>query len=355
MSDLPRLRQSGSREDRALLAGALVPPLSEATRREIRHTLEDRLSPRGRRRAAARLAMTLAGTLVAGSALAYGVLQVQRHRDGGLPAPTPAPGPRLAVHPAAHQPDPPPAPPQTTTLAPAASRPALSAPPRRHASLRTPPAQPFGLPGLRSPQDLLAPPPPSDDESDQSIIAPLRPPPRLLIKRPGRRAVALVLAGDQIVGRVRDSAVALTVTSAQIFGKLGEHNVWLWLQGRQAKGTINDVPVRFEVLDGPGGQTLRAGHFPPGPLPAHSTRVTTTATSLAWYPGCDVPLVAARPGIYQGRCAGGTQAEVVIPHTWQQLPALTRLILLSFFLTERDGDLNDLFGRPDWAGRASVE
>jgi hypothetical protein len=66
-------------------------------------------------------------------------------------------------------------------------------------------------------------------------------------------------------------------------------------------------------------------------------------------------LTAVRPGIYQGRCARGSRAQVIVPRSWQQLPTLTRLILLSFFLTERDAQFADLFGHPDWAAWAGVE
>lgn len=349
MTDLPRLRHAGSADDRALLAGAQVPTISEPARHQIRAALEERLSPRGRRRAAGRLALALAGTLLAGSALAYGVTRLQLRR--ALPSPAGAAG--ISGRAPDHRAAPPPPPARAPAAAPPATPPSPAAPARhRRTALRTgapaPHPLPFGWPGLRDPADLLAGGPPEPEPDDSAAPAPPIAAPRLVINRPGRRPIALVLAGDRIVGKVRDSVVGLTISPSQISGKLGEHTVDLWLHGRYARGAVDGNPIHFELLDTTTGHALRVGRFLREASPVGSIRIVTTASSLSWSPGCDAPLTAVRPGLYQGRCARGTDTEVVIPPSWQQLPGLPRLILLSFFLSERDGDLEDLFGPPDW-------
>ena len=87
-----------------------------------------------------------------------------------------------------------------------------------------------------------------------------------------------------------------------------------------------------------------------GSVPAHTTRVETTETTLAYYPGCEDPLATVAPGSYRGAC-GGSKAQVVLPAAFQQIAPLPRLILLSLLLPEPErGDdrPRNLFGPPDW-------
>jgi hypothetical protein len=174
--------------------------------------------------------------------------------------------------------------------------------------------------------------------------------PRLVIAREGAREVSLVsviLAGDRVVGNVRGTPVALTIERSQLHGKLGHRNVSLWLHNDEARGEIGGIPVRMELVPTRDGHQLREGYSVRSSLPFATTRVETTGTSLRWSPGCDAPLNQVATGVYQGRCGSGGEARVAIPPSWQRLPALTRLVLLSFFLTERDPALARLFGPAD--------
>jgi hypothetical protein len=168
-----------------------------------------------------------------------------------------------------------------------------------------------------------------------------------VITRQGQPQAALVLAGDRVVGQVRAAPVALSVTPARIWGKLGYRNVWLWLHGHDAEGTIGGAPVRFELVETAGGSFLREGYFLAHSLPRSTARVAASATTLSWFPGCGAGLTEAPAGagVYEGRCASGGQARVTIPPGWRRLPPLERMILLSFFLGQRDPLLDDLFGR----------
>jgi hypothetical protein len=173
--------------------------------------------------------------------------------------------------------------------------------------------------------------------------APASPPPRLLIAREGRPAVSLVLAGNRVAGQVDGVAVSLTIEPGRLLGRLGHRNVWLSLRGHDAEGEIGGIAVRFELVDTDQGHQLREAFAVRAALPYGSTRVEVTGHSLSWSPGCQAPLTEVGPGIYHGRCASGAKARVVLGPTWRQLPVLTRLVLLSFFLTERDPAFAPLF------------
>jgi hypothetical protein len=348
---------------RALLRAAAlaVPVLSDQRRHQIRRRLEERLSPRGRWRSARKLALVLLGTVSAGSAMAIGLVQLRPVSppvsDDHHARPTPRrssgrarPAPAVVPTPPAPAPAP----------APSARPPGRDPGPRRLASRALPAAPrpearfPMGAPGLRDPGDLLLVVPGEDSaEDDDETLGdrlPAPPPPRLVIQRGRRREVSLVLAGGRVVGTVRGTPVALTIDGALITGRLGDRPVSLWLHPRHAQGQIGGLPARFELAETPAGVALRAGTTIKGPLPATSTRVVTGPGGLAWSPGCNVALPARGAGTYQGRCGSGGQARVSLPPAWQELPLLPRLILLSLFLTERDQGMDDLFGRPDWAG-----
>jgi hypothetical protein len=313
---LAPLRLSGDGAERALFerAAALPVVVPDALRTGVRRALEQRLTARPRRSWWLALA---APVLAAGWALASALAP---HR----------PPPRAPVRAhtviAATTPTPP-------------IRPVAPPPPHRRAALPTrhptpaPPPLTVETPGLTIQEFLSAPPEP--------VAAP---PPRLLIARQDQPATALLLAGDRVAGTIRGAPVDLTVHPAQLVGTLGSSNVTLWLHGSQAEGDIGGIPTRFELLEVDGGQQLREGFAVRTSLPAGSTRLALSTGTLGWSPGCGAALPAVGPGVYEGLCATGGRVRVVIPPGWQRLPALPRLILLSFFLTERDPALARLFG-----------
>lgn len=308
-----------SEEGLALLERAAVPVVPEGLRSGVRLAVEERLSARGRWSAARRLLLAVAASLLAGSALAYGLSRWHSEPPAALVVPPPVrrPSIRPLAVPSAPRPVPPSRSPvrvrQVARVAP------LSLP------------EQAGLPdSWRVPVDPEEQPP-----------APA--PPRLVIRRAGRPDVSLVLAGDRVVGQVRGRPVSLTITSAQILGKLGDQNVWLWMHGHEAEGQVAGAPVRFEIAETPRGQALREGYVIHGALPAQATRIVASDGELSWFPGCEAALPLVEPDAYQGRCSSGREARVVVPESWRRLPLLPRLILLSFFLTERDPLLDPLF------------
>jgi hypothetical protein len=328
VTELERLRVSGSAEERALIAGAQEPLVPIELRRQVRRALEERLSAGGRRRALRRWLLVLAGTLVAGSALAYQAVQL-RSRPVVAPAPPVVPVVAPATQAA------PPSPPENLVRPAARVRPAVPVTASSRVAVRSPHVEPhawpFGAPALRAPGDLRWDSDP-DEADDGAAGAPPPPPPRLLVTRGGRPEITLVLAGGRIVGRVRGAPVALELTAAQIAGHVGDRNISIWLHGREAQGSIGGVPIKFELRETRDGYHLREGYALPSALPAVATRVATTDRSVTWFPGCGAPLAAAEPGAYQGRCASGSRARLEIPEGWQRLPVLARLVLLSLFL-----------------------
>jgi hypothetical protein len=325
MSDVERLRVSGGERDRELLQRATAEPVVVPD--QLRLLVAQRLATRLARPPRRRLALAVGGVLLAGGAALAGTLL--RHHPSPPPAPLPATRPAAVTRPSPLPPLPHPPPAARTR----------HEPPHQHAS-RAPLPHPLQTPDLSFERFRTGAP--AEESGDDPAAPP--PPPRLLIAREGRAPTALVLAGDQVVGSIRGTAVRLTLTPAQILGRLGERNVWLWLHGSQAEGEIGGVPVRFEVLETAGGHLLREGYSVRKSLPAQSTRVELGAGTLTWFPGCDAPLDQGDAGTYQGRCTAGDQARVVIPPGWQRLPVLSRLILLSVFLTERDPSFAPLFG-----------
>jgi hypothetical protein len=308
-------RGFGSEEGRLLLRLARPALVPAPLRNDVRRAIEARLAA-GRRRAPWRLSLALAASLLVGSALAYGLTQL---RPGVRPAiERPSPAPARSV-------------PRPVVAMVEAPRPV----PRPHAR-RVARALPLLVPEQAGPP-LLWPAREPDD------LPPAPAPPRLLIQRAGRAEVSLVLAGDRVVGKVGEVPVSLLLSGAQLLGKLGDRNVWLWLHGHEAEGYIGSAPVRFELADTPAGQELREGFVLHGQLPAQATRIATGAGALSWFPGCGAPLSPAGAGTYEGRCRRGGEARVAIPESWQRLAPLPRLILLSFFLTERDPRFEPLF------------
>jgi hypothetical protein len=328
MKEGERPRIFGSEEDRSLLDRMVAAPMSvpEDFRLTTRRALEKRLSsPAPRLRP---LALALAGSLLAGSALAYG-LASRRQPPAQAASKPPVPS---VIRPASRPP--------VVRPTPAAPPPAPARRTRRMVrvpELRAPVRAPGGLP----------PWPIAEEETTLEESGPAPPPPRLVIARQGRPEVSLVLAADRVVGSVRGTPVDLTIEPGQLVGKLGPRNVWLWLHGHQAEGEIGGIPVKLQLVETADGHQLRQGYSVRSSLSFGANRVQATSTSLAWFPGCEEGLTEIAAGTYQGRCGSGSEARVVIPQSWQRLPALTRFILLSFFLTERDPSLAPLFGLPD--------
>jgi hypothetical protein len=341
--DPERLRGSGDAEIRALLAApASLPPAS--LHREVRAAVEARLSQGGGpRRSRLRWGLIGGGVLLAGGALAFGLVR------GYQQVPTRGPDAHaIAATPSIAAPVAPPIGEEPSAPAPAPAirrgRPAPVPPPT--GVPRAAREQPFGGPGLAWPPGGMV------DPVDSSPGAAGKPTPsaarRLVIARQGRREITLAVTGDDhgfhINGQVRDARVDLEIAGPRITGKLGDENVLLLMRGTEAQGTIANHDVGFTLVTTPHGHLMR------GSVPAHTTRVETTETTLAYYPGCDDPLALVAPGSYRGTCGGG-KAEIILPPVWQQLPPLPRLILLSLLLPEPErGDdrPRNLFGPPDW-------
>jgi hypothetical protein len=319
------LSRSGNPDERALLRDAGVPQLEAAQAQAILSRLEDHWRRPSQRRPRRTLVLALATTLIAGTALAYGVARLaERPR---VPQPLTASAPRAdAVAAPAHADAPAP------VAAPASSSAARSTLKRPLPPRRTAAGPPLEQPALRHFHDLGRLPE-APDESATALPTPA--PPRLTIRRADARTVDLVIAGDRVVGRADQARVALTVSSAELTGRLGPHAIVLRLHGRRAEGTVSGWPVRFELADIPGGQALRVVGVGLRPLFAAHTQLESTATTLTWPSRCTATRSdpAAR---YEGRCATGGPVAITIPAAWQQMPPLPRLILLALFLSESD-------------------
>jgi hypothetical protein len=348
--DPDRLRVAGSAEARALLAAAPATP-PQQLHDDVRAAVEARWSARGRRLRGWRLLLVGGGLMFGGTALAFVVVGV-RARLASPPVPIAVPAPRSAEDPMrqAERPEPEeaPAPGPTTGGEPAGNRSSRRSPVAEPARRISANEQPFGGPGLAWPPGRFG----GEVDSPKSHEGPStqRPasPSRVVIAREGRREIAIAIEGTRIVGRIRDAAVALEIVGQRILGKLGDENVFLLQHGTEAEGTIANHGVGFQLSPTPTGHLIR------GSVPAHTTRVEMTPATLSYHPGCDDPLTLVAPNTYAGTCGGG-QTRVILPAAWQQLPALTRFILLSLILPERDPGLSDdppaLFGPPDWPKR----
>jgi hypothetical protein len=314
------LRTSGTADERALLQAAAVPVLSDGRGAAILQRLEQRVGQRPRGRWARRLAVTTVATLVAGSALAYGVAHL---RQSAPPHEAPSP-PRPMPHRGPGSPPAPPVAPDPEPREPA--RPAR--PPHRRAI--TP-----GRAALHPP----TPDPPAAGDPDPVFEQPeadLPAPARLLIRRPGRTDAWLVLAGERAVGNAGSTPISLALGDRQITGSLGPHPVSLRVQGRDAQGTVGGRPIRFELADIPQGHALRAVTVGQRPLFADATLLESTPGRLWWRSTCDGGLLARAPGEYQGHCGADGAVSVTLPPAWLQLPALQRLIVLALLLIERE-------------------
>jgi hypothetical protein len=305
-----RLRRVGTADERDLLERASAEPISMPgdLRRDVLRGIDARLA---RRRAP--LLLALIALLAAGSAVA-GWARSRR---------PPPERPRAAMPVVPREAPPVPEP-----------RPARAeAPLRRRAAVATrAPARPVLFPAWDPGPNL---------EDDAAAAAP--PAPRLSILREGEPEVSLIVAADRVVGSIRGTPLALAIEGTRLTGKMGTRNVWLWLHGHQAEGDIGGIPVRFELVEVDGGHELREGYSVRTALPPSSTRVSLMEHSLRWSPSCGAPLPEVAPGTYQGLCASGRRARVVLPSTWGRLPPLAGSILLSFFLTERDPSFGRLF------------
>lgn len=337
VKDPDRLRVSGSADARAVLTAAdPIPP--DNLRTQIRSAMEARFSPE---RAPRRWGVLLlgAGLLLGGTALAFGVVAV---RARFYP-----PSPVVKLQPAAAPAlDPPPAmaPPAADADQVRGNLGAVRPPSRGPMRPTAQRDQPFGGPALAWPpgrfgEQVDAPSRPAGPTTASAPAAPL------LIAREGRRPIAIAIDGARIAGKVRDADIGLQIVGQRIIGKVGGENLLLLQHGDEAEGTIANHAVGFSLFTTPTGHLMR------GSVPAHTTRVEISGRTLSYYPGCDDPLTMVAANTYEGTCGGG-KVQVVLPAAWQHLPPLTRLILLSLLLPERDPGLADnppaLFGPPDW-------
>jgi hypothetical protein len=296
--------------------------LSDERRVAILQRLEQRVAQRPRGRWARRLAVAAAATLVAGSALAFGVAQLRR---GAPPPEPPVPAPRPPVHRGfSSKPTPADAPDPV---------------PREPARPVRPPRRAAGAPGRlaqASAPDASAPgqPAPVFEQPEADLPSPAR----LLIRRPGRADAWLVLAGERAVGNAGNTPISLQLADRHITGSLGAHPVALRLQGRDAQGTVGGRPIRFELADIPEGHALRAVTVGQRPLFADATLLESTSGRLWWRSSCDGGLRARAPGEYQGRCGTDGDVSVTVPPLWRELPALHRLIVLALLVIEAPGN-----------------
>ena len=162
---------------------------------------------------------------------------------------------------------------------------------------------------------------------------------RLLVSWPSRRGASLDVLdmagqGDAIArvfGTVNRTPLSIEIRRGLLVGKIGDEVVNIWLKGEdQASGSIAGYEVDFTVLPTHSGYLLR------GNLPGHTARLEMRKGILRWYPGCENALAAVSPGVYQGTCAEGKNASVVLPPAFRKLPPLARLVMLAIVLTERD-------------------
>lgn len=361
MSAPDRIRSTGSPDDQRLLrlGDPAVPPGLQV---DVRRALEARIAA-GRARRRVPLVWALAGTLVAGTALAYGVREVhgwleeveaartappersvRPAREALAPAePSPAP-----AEPAPVPADPPPTPavgsplPQAEVEAPQATptRPRKRVPvPVARPAPRPQAADPgVGLPpgwGPARQGDLNLRGGVDDGQPGDKPESPTAPPPppgagELVILREGRRDVKVFVTANRITGVVRDTPISLRVFPAQIIGKIGGQPVNVWMVGRNASGEMAGWDSGFVLTPTWQGDLLR------GEIPGQTVRVEHGPDMLSWYPGCGREVPAVAPNVYEGVCDGKRRVHVVIPEALARMPALPRLILLGLLLTEKD-------------------
>ena len=309
MSTPTRIRDTGPEADRALLREA-VPSIPLGVQEEVFRQVQARLqSARARwlRWAPAVLVLLLAGTALA----VVGSRWTAWHRPETLHQSPPRPAPAIQPVPV---PAPPPRPTPAVRPAPRPRPATLSRRPIERPELQWPPAgalvEPAGRPTA----------PPAET---------------LVITREGRRELQLRATAATLSGSVRGTPVELRLEGARLRGHIGEASVELWVRGPRTdgvvvEGTIDGREVGFVLRPTPRGQLLQ------GAIPGHTVRLELGPTVLGWLPGCDQDLFATAAGVYEGRCASGTRARVVIPPALARMPAPQRLILLALLLTERD-------------------
>lgn len=365
MNDPARLKDVGTEAQKALLRSA-PPMMPPQVHEQVRWRVERHMGFHGLWVRATRWAVAMGLTLAAGGALAYGVVRT-RVLSPSAPAlvrpPEPAPTrPRVQPvgEPRAEAPleeaplEAPKSAPRRRQRGEAPTPPQLAvvtAPPPEPAPAAAPEPHALSEPRL-SFQDLvmegLAEEPRTAAESPTRIPERLRPA-RLLVNWEGRRGVRLDVMDmratgakeaapngpkdglARIEGTVNRTPLSLDIRRGLMTGKIGDEVVNLWLKGEEsADGSIAGYPVSFVVLPIQNGYLLR------GNLPGHTARLEVRRGILRWYPGCENALASTGAGVYQGTCAQGKHASVVLPPNFRQLPPLARLITLALVLTERD-------------------
>ncbi len=349
-----RLKDTGQDAERALL-NAPPPQMPRHLHQHVRLRVERQIEASGVGPNLARIAVAAGITFATAGALAFGVVKAQgwlsrASENSSVPhvkapfaphvKPFPVPVPsaqdddaEAPVKPARrrHRPEtgsPPLALLDTPVVEPA---PAAEPPPRAVANPRL------------SFQDLLleglAEEPPVSANDPPTVSAP-KGPGRFLVKWEGHRNVSLDVVDmrsaetdglARIVGTVNRTPLTMEIRRGLITGKIGGEVINLWLKGEEAAtGSIAGYPVNFVVLPTQHGYLLR------GDLPGHSARLEVRKGLLRWYPGCENVLALKGAGVYQGTCAQGQSASVVLPPGFRQLPPLARLVTLALVLTERD-------------------
>jgi hypothetical protein len=335
--DPERLRHAGRPEDRELLRQAGVPPVPPGQQDAVRRAVEARIARPARRRRGFWVGAGL-GTFLAGTALAYGVIEVKARRERTAVAPAaPPPSARAMAPRRAETPDPEPA--------AAQEAPPAAAPPARPGSARRPPAGPRG--GAPAADAGVTPPAPfggpawrrfHDVPEEPAAAAPRPEAPapvldQVAIDWAGRAPVRLRFHDGHLSGQARGVAVDLRLEGARLTGKVGAHVLALWFRHEDAVGTIAGRSFGFELSPKTGGHILRGG------VPGHTVRVQLDAAGLAVFPGCERALPAIGPGVYDGTCAGGERLRVALPPAFADLPPLPRTVLLGLLLARRDAVL----------------
>ena len=352
-NDPARLKDEGTEAQRTLLRSTPT-DMPLWLKESVRARIESRMAGSAGSKRALRFVFAGGVLFAAGGAMAYGVSAMQ----GLWPAAQPT---RPVTAPRARQPvvEAP-----TTVVAtsddvvlrgdaaPKRRKPSPEAPAQRLAMVQPPlvaaaPSVPPAAPTISTPtfglhdfRDYVEPATAPADlaPSNQAKLTPPRLG-RLLVSWPSRRGASLDVLdmagqGDaiaRIFGTINRTPLSIEIRKGLLVGKIGDEVVNVWFKGEdQASGSIAGYEVDFIVLPTHSGYLLR------GNLPGHTARLEMRKGILRWYPGCENALAAVSPGVYQGTCAEGKNASVVLPPAFRKLPPLARLVMLAIVLTERD-------------------
>lgn len=158
---------------------------------------------------------------------------------------------------------------------------------------------------------------------------------QIIINQAGRKELQLSVVGNRLAGTVHGIPVQLDVNEHTIEGRIDGEPVLVWIRGQEAAGRMGGHDVGYSHTETAGGHLLS------GTAVGHTVRFETSYGILSWLPGCEAPLLSLPRGrqnetVYQGLCKSRRRMRVTIPDTFEALPPMARLIVLSLLLTERD-------------------